>query len=52
MMFLYISRFDMEEQEKDLLKQFFSHSEIEAIREEKDKKLNSVKFLTISNTEE
>ncbi|CAG8360892.1 unnamed protein product [Penicillium salamii] len=52
MMFLCTSRFDMEEQEEDLLKQFFSHSEIEATREEKDGKLDSVEFLAISDTEE
>ncbi|CAG8404696.1 unnamed protein product, partial [Penicillium salamii] len=52
MIFLCTSRFDMEEQETDLLKQFFLHSEIEATREEKDRKLDSVEFLTISDTEE
>ncbi|CAG8372355.1 unnamed protein product [Penicillium salamii] len=52
MMFLCTSRFNIEEQEEDLLKEFFSHSEIEATREKKDKKLNSVEFLTISDTEE
>ncbi|CAG8288806.1 unnamed protein product [Penicillium salamii] len=52
MMFLYISRFNMEEQEKDLLKQFFSHSEIEATREKKDEKLDLVENLAISDTKE
>ncbi|CAG8305403.1 unnamed protein product [Penicillium salamii] len=52
MMFLYTSRFNIEEQKKDLLKQFFSHSKIEATKEKKDEKLNSVEFLTISDTKE
>lgn len=52
MMFLCTSRFDMEEQEADILKEFFSQSEIEATKEEKDGKLDSVEFLPISDTEE
>lgn len=52
MMFLCTSRFDMEEQEAEILKEFFSQSEIEAAKEEKDGKLDSVEFLPISDTEE
>ncbi|CAG8222563.1 unnamed protein product [Penicillium salamii] len=52
MMFLCTSRFDMEEQEEDLLKQFFLYSKIKAIREKKDRKLDSVEFLAINDIEE
>ena len=52
MMFLYILRFDLEEQEAQLLEKFFSRDKMEAVKEEKDKKLNKVKVELISDTEE
>lgn len=52
MMFLCISRFDIEEQEAKLLKKFFSHDEMEAAKEEKDKKLDDIEIEPISDTEE
>lgn len=52
MIFLCISRFDIEEQEAKILKEFFSQSEIEAVKEEKDRKLDLVEFLPISDIEE
>jgi tRNA U34 5-carboxymethylaminomethyl modifying enzyme MnmG/GidA len=45
-------RFDIEEQEAKLLKKFFTYKEIEAIKEEQDKKLNKVKIDPISKTKE
>jgi hypothetical protein len=52
MMFLCTSRFDMEEQEAKLLKEFFSYEEIEAAKEERDDKLNHIEIEPISDTEE
>ncbi|GMF81965.1 unnamed protein product [Aspergillus oryzae] len=51
-MFLCISRFDIEEQETKLLEKFFSHEEMESAKEEKNKKLNEIEIDPISNTEE
>ncbi|OQD63799.1 hypothetical protein PENANT_c451G02139, partial [Penicillium antarcticum] len=42
--FLYTSRFNIEEEEARLLKKFFSHNKIEAAKEEKDKKLNEIEI--------
>lgn len=52
MMFLCTSSFDIEEQEARLLKKFFSHDEIEAAKEEKDKKLDEGEIDLISDTKE
>ncbi|KAJ5260370.1 hypothetical protein N7505_009751 [Penicillium chrysogenum] len=43
-LFLYSLRFDLELYEVKELKRFFSLNEIEALREEKDEKLNNIKF--------
>ncbi|CRL31174.1 HAT dimerisation [Penicillium camemberti] len=51
-LFLCISRFDLKLHEAKELKQFFSLNEIEALREEKDDKLDDVEFEQISDTEE
>ena len=51
MLFLYISRFDLKLYKAKELKRFFSLNKIEALREEKDNKLNDVKFEQISDTE-
>jgi hypothetical protein len=51
-MFLCTSRFDIEEQEARLPKEFFSYVEIEAAKEEKDKKLNEIEVDPISETKE
>ena len=42
MMFLCISRFDLEKEGEEYLKEFFSLDEIEAQREEKEEKLDSI----------
>jgi hypothetical protein len=42
----------MEEKEAKYLEQFFSHTEIQAIKEEKDEKLGEVEVDAISDTEE
>ena len=52
MMFLYTSRFDMEEKEAKYLKQFFSHIKIQAVKEEKDENLSEVQVDVISDIEE
>lgn len=52
MMFLCTSRFDLEEQEAEFLKEFFSIYEIEAAKEEKDENLEEVEIGPISDTEE
>ncbi|KAJ5751474.1 uncharacterized protein N7511_008439 [Penicillium nucicola] len=52
MMFLCTSRFDMEEQEAKLLKEFFTWDEIEAAKEEKDGKIDLIEVDLISDTEE
>ena len=52
MLFLCTSRFDLELQEAKELERFFSSNEIEALREEKDDKLDDVKVEQISDTEE
>lgn len=51
-LFLCTSRFDLKLHEAKELKQFFSLNEIEALREEKDDKLDDVEFEQISDTEE
>ena len=51
-MFLCTSRFDIEEQEAKLLEKFFSYEEIEAVKEERDNKLDHVDIEPISDTEE
>jgi hypothetical protein len=52
MMFLCTSRFDIEEQEARLLEKFFSHDELEAVKEEKDDNLDDIEIEPISDTEE
>ncbi|KAG0157964.1 hypothetical protein PDIDSM_5476 [Penicillium digitatum] len=52
MLFLCTSRFDLELHEAKELERFFSLNEIEALREEKDDKLDDVEFEQISDTEE
>ncbi|KAJ5249388.1 hypothetical protein N7524_011704, partial [Penicillium chrysogenum] len=52
MLFLCSSRFDLELHEAKELERFFSLNEIEALREEKDEKLDDVEFEQISDTEE
>lgn len=52
MMFLWTSRFDIEEQEARLIEKFFSHDELEAAKEEKDDKLDEIEIEPISDTEE
>ena len=52
MIFLCISRFDIEEQEIKLLEKFFSYEEIKAVKEERDNKLNHIDIELISDTEE
>ena len=51
-MFLYTSRFDIEEKEAKYLKQFFSYIKIQVVKEEKDKKLSEVQVDAISDIEE
>ena len=51
-MFLCTSKFDIEEKEAKYLEQFFSHIEIQAVKEEKDEKLSEVQVDIISDTEE
>jgi hypothetical protein len=52
MMFLCTSKFDMEEKKAKYLEQFFSHIEIQAVKEEKPEKLGEVQVDAISDTEE
>lgn len=52
MMFLCTSRFDIEEQEAKLLKEYFTWDEIEAAKEEKDGKIDVIENDLISDTEE
>lgn len=51
-MFLYITKFDIEEQEAILLKKFFSQDKLKAAKEEREEKLNKIEVDLISNTEE
>ena len=52
MIFLYIMKFDMEEQEVTLLEKFFSQDELKAVKEEREEKLSKIKVNLISDTEE
>ena len=52
MIFLCISRFDIEEQEAKLLEKFFSYEEIKVAKEERDNKLDHMDIELISDTEE
>ncbi|OQE00404.1 hypothetical protein PENVUL_c052G00054, partial [Penicillium vulpinum] len=52
MLFLCSLRFDLELYKAKELERFFSLNEIEALREEKDDKLDNVEFEQISDTEE
>ena len=52
MIFLYITKFDIEEQEVTLLEKFFSQDKLKAAKEEREEKLSKVKVDPISNTEE
>ena len=52
MMFLCTSRFDLDEQKAEILKEFFSIYKIEAGKEEQDKKLEDIEIELISDTEE
>ncbi|OQD63304.1 hypothetical protein PENANT_c471G08992, partial [Penicillium antarcticum] len=52
MIFLCTSRFNIEEEEARVLEKFFSYNEIEAAKEEKDKKLNEIEIEPISDTKE
>ncbi|KAJ9476332.1 hypothetical protein VN97_g13223 [Penicillium thymicola] len=52
MMFLYTSRFDIEEQEAKLLKEYFTWDEIEAAKEEKEGKIDLIEDDLISDIEE
>jgi hypothetical protein len=52
MMFFYTTRFNLEQQEAEHLKEYFTCDEIETRREEKDKKLEYIKPDEISDTEE
>ncbi|CAG8254888.1 unnamed protein product [Penicillium salamii] len=51
-MYLCTSKFELEVQEAKELERFFSLDEIEALREEKDEKLEDVEIDSISDTEE
>ncbi|KAJ5346133.1 hypothetical protein N7452_004137 [Penicillium brevicompactum] len=51
-MFLCTSRFDIEEQEAKLLKEYFTWDEVEAAKEEKDGKIDVIENDLISDTEE
>jgi hypothetical protein len=52
MMFLCTTRFDLEQQEAEHLKEYFTRDEIETRREEKDEKLEYIELDEISDTEE
>ncbi|KAF5854879.1 hypothetical protein ETB97_010941 [Aspergillus alliaceus] len=52
MMFLCTSRFDLEEQERKYLEEFFTLQEIEAGKEENEDKLDYIEIEAISDTEE
>lgn len=52
MLFLYILRFNLKLHKAKELKRFFSLNKIEALREEKDDKLNNIEFEQISDIEE
>jgi hypothetical protein len=52
MLFLCVSRFDLEEQQVKELEKFFSLDELEAAKEEKDEKPEEVEVEPISDTEE
>jgi D-Tyr-tRNAtyr deacylase len=52
MMFLCISRFDIEKQEAKLLEKFFSYKEMESTKEKKNKKLDKIEIDLISDTKE
>ncbi|KAJ5274016.1 hypothetical protein N7478_009141 [Penicillium angulare] len=52
MMFLCTTRFDMEEQEAKLLREFFTWDEVETAKEEKDGKIDLIEVDLISDTEE
>jgi hypothetical protein len=54
MLYLYISRFELEMQESKDLEEFFSSNEIQALREEKNECLDDVdvEVEEISDTEE
>ncbi|CAG8206757.1 unnamed protein product [Penicillium salamii] len=51
-MFLCTSRFNIEEQKTKILKEFFSQNKIKITKEKKNRKLDLIKILLISNTEE
>ena len=51
-MFLCTSRFDLDKQKAEILKEFFSIYKIEAGKEEQDKKLEDIKIELISDTKE
>lgn len=52
MIFLYMSKFDIKEQEAKLLEKFFLYNKLEAAKEERKEKLNKVEVNLISDTEE
>ncbi|KAJ5881336.1 uncharacterized protein N7529_000008 [Penicillium soppii] len=52
MIYLCISKFELEIQEAKELKKFFSLDEIKALREEKDKRSKDIESDSISDTEE
>lgn len=52
MMFLCTSRFDLEQQEAEHLKEYFTRDEIEMRREEKDEKLEYIELDDISDAGE
>jgi hypothetical protein len=52
MMFLCTIRFDLEQQEAEHLKEYFTRDEIETRREEKDEKLEYIELDEISDTKE
>jgi hypothetical protein len=52
MMFLCTSKFDIEEEQASLLREYFSRDGIEAEKEEKEDPANLIDFDPISDTEE
>jgi hypothetical protein len=52
MMFLCATRFDLEEERGELLSEFFTRDEIEAMKEERDEKPDDIDIDPISDTEE
>jgi hypothetical protein len=52
MIFLCTTRFDLEQQEAEHLKEYFTRDKIETRREEKDEKLEYIELDEISDTEE